>query len=65
VVVAREGKAVVLPVKRGAAEGTKVVVSGDLKEGDQVVTGPFSSVRNLKDGGAVKIETAGASTPRP
>jgi hypothetical protein len=31
------------------------VLSG-LKEGDQVITGPFNSVRNLKDGDQVKTE---------
>jgi hypothetical protein len=27
-----------------------------LKNGEQVITGPFNSVRNLKDGDTVKIE---------
>jgi hypothetical protein len=30
------------------------VLSG-LKDGDQVITGPFNSVRNLKDGDEVKV----------
>ena len=33
------------------------VLSG-LKEGDQVIVGPFSSVRELADGAAVKVEAA-------
>jgi hypothetical protein len=33
------------------------VLSG-LKEGDKVVVGPFSSVRELADGADVKIEAA-------
>jgi hypothetical protein len=33
-----------------------------LKQGDQVITGPFSSVRNLKDGDEVKVTTAPATT---
>jgi membrane fusion protein (multidrug efflux system) len=49
VVVAREGKAVVVPVKRGAAEGTKLVVSGELKEGDQVVTRGNETLRGGED----------------
>jgi hypothetical protein len=28
-----------------------------LKAGDQVVTGPYNSVRNLQEGAAVKIDT--------
>jgi hypothetical protein len=27
-----------------------------VKEGDQVITGPFNSVRDLKDGDPVKLE---------
>jgi HlyD family secretion protein len=65
VFVVRDGKAVFEPVKTGIAGDKYFEVLSGLKEGDQVVTGPFSSVRNLKDGGAVKLETPGASTPRP
>jgi hypothetical protein len=32
-----------------------------LKEGDSVIVGPFSSVRELRDGAAVKVDAA----PRP
>ena len=35
-----------------------------LKEGDQVIVGPFSSVRELADGAAVKIEDASRSTTK-
>lgn len=38
VVAMREGKAVVVPVKRGPAEGAMVAVEGELTEQDQVVT---------------------------
>jgi RND family efflux transporter MFP subunit len=38
VVVARDGKAVVVPVERGPADGNMMAVSGDLKEGELVVT---------------------------
>jgi RND family efflux transporter MFP subunit len=38
VVVVREGKAVVVPVKRGATDGDRVAVSGALTEKDVVVT---------------------------
>ena len=37
VVVGREGKAVIVPVMRGAAVGDAISVSGELKEGEQVV----------------------------
>lgn len=38
VVAAREGKAVVLPVKPAGAEGNKAYILGELREGDRVVT---------------------------
>jgi HlyD family secretion protein len=53
----RDGKAVFQPVKTGIAGEKYFEVLSGLKEGDQVITGPFSSVRTLADGAAVKIET--------
>jgi HlyD family secretion protein len=61
VFLVRDGKAVFEAIKTGiAGEKYFEVVSG-LKEGDSVITGPFSSVRELRDGAAVKVEAA----PRP
>jgi HlyD family secretion protein len=58
VFVVRDNKAEFVPVKTGiAGEKYFEVVSG-LKEGDQVIVGPFSSVRDLADGAAVKVEAA-------
>jgi membrane fusion protein (multidrug efflux system) len=37
VIVARDGKAALVQVERGPSEGGKIAVSGDLKEGEQVV----------------------------
>jgi RND family efflux transporter MFP subunit len=45
VVVAREGKAVVIAVKTSGAEGDKAYVTGDLKEDDRVVTRGNESLR--------------------
>jgi HlyD family secretion protein len=42
------------PVKTGIAGEKYFEVLDGLKEGDQVVTGPFASVRNLKDGDEVR-----------
>ena len=62
VFVVRNNVAEFVPVKTGIA-GDKYfeVVSGEIKEGDQVITGPFASVRNLKDGDTIKAQTQ--STP--
>jgi len=57
VFVIRDEKAVFVPVKVGIA-GDKVfeIESGELKEGDSVVSGPFTAIRSLKDGDRVKIK---------
>jgi HlyD family secretion protein len=52
-----------VPVKTGIAADKYFEVLSGLKEGDMVVTGPFSNVRNLKDQGKVKIE-ATPTVPR-
>jgi len=57
VFVIREGKALFEPVKTGIAGEKYFEVLSGLKEGDQVITGPFSNVRTLADGDAVKVET--------
>ena len=57
VFVVRDSKAVFTPVKTGIAGDKYFEVLSGLKEGDQVITGPFSNVRTLADGDAVKIET--------
>ena len=59
----RDGKAVFTPVTTGIAGEKYFEVMAGLKEGDQVIVGPFSSVRELSDGAAVKIEQPGRSTP--
>jgi HlyD family secretion protein len=46
-----------VPVKTGIAGDRFFEVLEGLKDGDQVVTGPFNSVRNLRDGDEAKLET--------
>ena len=53
----KDNKAQFVPVKTGIAGDKYFEVLSGLKAGDQVIIGPFSSVRELKDGGAVKIDT--------
>jgi HlyD family secretion protein len=52
----RDGKAVFTPIKTGIAGERFFEVLSGIKEGDQVITGPFSSVRTLADGDAVELE---------
>lgn len=50
-----DGHAIFTPVKDGIAGEKYFEVLSGLKEGDQVITGPFTSVRSMKDGDAVKL----------
>jgi HlyD family secretion protein len=56
VFVLREGKAVFTPVKTGVAGEQYFEVTEGLKPEDQVITGPFASVRELGDGQDVKLQ---------
>jgi HlyD family secretion protein len=60
VFVFRDNRAVFVPVKIGIAGDRYFEVLDGLKDGDQVITGPFNSVRNLRDGDDVKLETKDA-----
>jgi HlyD family secretion protein len=64
VFVMRTGRAAFIPVKTGIAGERFFEVLDGLKEGDEVITGPFASVRVLKEGDAVTVSTApaGAAT---
>jgi len=63
VFVVQNGKAVFTPVKTGIAGEKYFEVITGLKEGDKVITGPFTSVRSLAEGAAVK-ETAAENKPK-
>ena len=52
----KEAKATFVPVKTGIAGDKYFEVLNGLKAGDEVITGPFNSVRDLKEGDAVKPE---------
>lgn len=62
VFIVQNNKAVFNPVKTGIAGEKYFEVLSGLKEGDAVITGPFSSVRSIADGAAVKISTAPGTT---
>ena len=61
VFVVRDNKALFEPIKTGIAGEKYFEVLSGLKESDAVIVGPFSSVRELRDGAMVKIE----APPRP
>ena len=57
VFVFRSGRAEFVPIKVGIAGDKYFEVLSGLKEGDQVITGPYNSVRGMADGDQVKVDT--------
>src|SRR5436190_4805268 len=57
VFVVRNRRAEFVPIKMGIAGDKYFEVLSGLKSGDQVITGPYNSVRGLKDGDQVKVDT--------
>lgn len=56
--VVKNGVATFVPVKTGIASETMIEIFGELKPGDQIVSGPYKALRELKPGAKVKLETA-------
>ena len=48
-----EGKAIATPVTVGPSDLTSTVITGGVSEGDRIITGPFSELRNLAHDAAV------------
>ena len=53
-----DGKAVIKPVRTGPSNLADTMVLEGLSEGDVVVTGPYRVLERLKDGDAIREETA-------
>jgi HlyD family secretion protein len=58
VFVLRNGKATFVPIEVGIAGDRYFEVRSGLKAGDMVITGPYSSVRGLASGDAVRLSPA-------
>jgi HlyD family secretion protein len=56
VFVVRSAKAEFVPIKMGIAGDKYFQVINGLQPGDQVITGPYNSVRGMQDGDAVKVD---------
>ena len=67
VFLVRDGKAVFVPVKLGIAGERYYEVLAGLAVGDEVVTGPPTSVRGLREGEALRVTGGGGGpgTPLP
>lgn len=61
--VIRDGRAVFTPIKVGIAGEKFFEVLEGLSEGDEVITGPFSSVRTLRDGDLIKVVPPATTRP--
>jgi HlyD family secretion protein len=55
VFVARQGEAVFVPVKTGIAGERYFEALSGIDEGELIIIGPFSEVRNLEDGDEVRV----------
>jgi HlyD family secretion protein len=56
VFVMRAGKAEFVPIKMGIAGDKFFEVLNGLRAGDEVITGPYNSVRGMTDGDSVRID---------
>ncbi len=57
VFVVSDGKAKAVKVKRGISNDTYVEITQGVKEGDEVVSGPFKAInKDLEDGSIVKVD---------
>jgi HlyD family secretion protein len=52
----RDNKAEFVPIKMGIAGDKFFEVLSGIKSGDQVITGPYNSVRGMSDGDVVKVD---------
>ncbi|MBU1355916.1 MAG: efflux RND transporter periplasmic adaptor subunit [Candidatus Edwardsbacteria bacterium] len=62
VYVVEKGKAVIMPVETGVSDQDNIEVLAGLSDGQEVIKGPFSILRNLKHSDKVKVtkdQTAG------
>ena len=62
VFVARQGRAVFAPVDTGIAGERYFEALNGIQEGDLIITGPFSEVRNLADGDDIRIASGNESS---
>jgi len=55
VLLANDGKVEQVEVRTGISDATHVVVTSGIKTGDPVITGPFRTLKTLKDGDTVVV----------
>jgi HlyD family secretion protein len=55
VFLVRDGKAKQVEVQTGISDATHVTIPAGVKAGDPVITGPFRTLKKLKDGDAIEV----------
>lgn len=57
-----DGKAHFIPVQTGIKGDQDIELKSGLKEGQEIITGPYKTLRTLKDGDVIKRESASSSS---
>jgi HlyD family secretion protein len=65
VFVVEEGKTGAREVTTGISDASYVTIASGLNGGEEIVTGPFRTLRNLKDEQVVRVEKEAAASRRP
>jgi HlyD family secretion protein len=64
VFVVKDGKVKMTEVKTGVSDSTHVALVSGVSKNDQVVTGPFRTLKKLKDGDSVEVAKDESKTPQ-
>lgn len=56
-----DGTVKFVPVTSGISDQNNMEVTGDIKEGDEIVVGPFNVLRKIKDGVKVRVDNSSAA----
>jgi HlyD family secretion protein len=62
--VVKDGKVKLTHVTTGVSNTTHVVITSGLTSTDQIVTGPFRTLKKLKDGDSVEVTKEESTTPQ-
>jgi HlyD family secretion protein len=64
VFVVKDGKVKMTEVKTGVSDTTHVALVSGVTKNDQIVTGPFRTLKKLKDGDSVEVTKEESKTPQ-
>jgi HlyD family secretion protein len=64
VFIVKDGKVKMTEVKTGVSDTTHVALVSGVSKNDQIVTGPFRTLKKLKDGDSVEVTKEESKTPQ-